>query len=290
MPILKALCEYKRVGACSLKADVYPAKERRAPVVLYIHGGGLIFGSRKGMPRHQLTLYWRAGFAVVSIDHRLAPETKLPGIVADIRDALRWVKDEGAALFGFDPERVAVAGSSAGAYLSLMAGTFAEKPRAIVSFYGYGDLLAAWRDTPSAVFNEQPKVSREQAWACVGGREKSMGGMDRYPFYAYCRQQGRWTLEVAGLNPAGQRAGVEPFCPVRNIGPGYPPTLLVHGDADTTVPHEQSVQMAAELAKHGVEHGLVTVPGGGHGFEYARMTPELEAILEAVGAFLQRHV
>jgi dipeptidyl aminopeptidase/acylaminoacyl peptidase len=55
------------------------------------------------------------------------------------------------------------------------------------------------------------------------------------------------------------------LCPLCNVSTDYPPTLLVHGDRDTDVPYEQSVLMDEELTRHGVEHELLTVAGGGHG-------------------------
>ena len=77
--------------------------------------------------------YNQAGFSVFSIDYRLAPESRLPEIVEDVRDALAWLKQEGLSRFDLDVSRIAVAGSSAGGYLGLMTGTFADKPTAIVS-------------------------------------------------------------------------------------------------------------------------------------------------------------
>jgi dipeptidyl aminopeptidase/acylaminoacyl peptidase len=51
------------------------------------------------------------------------------------------------------------------------------------------------------------------------------------------------------------------------VDAGFPTTLLLHGDADTDVPYEQSVLMAKELKRHGVEHELITIKGGPHGFD-----------------------
>jgi dipeptidyl aminopeptidase/acylaminoacyl peptidase len=54
--------------------------------------------------------------------------------------------------------------------------------------------------------------------------------------------------------------------PVKNVTAEYPPTILIHGTADTDVPYEQSVMMAAEFDKHGVEHRLISLENGEHGF------------------------
>jgi acetyl esterase/lipase len=114
---------YKTVKDCTIQADVYrlPGDEIR-PVILWIHGGALIFGDRSTVRQHQLQRYLQAGYVVVSIDYRLAPETKLPEIIEDLQDAYRWVREKGPELLRIYPDRVAVVGNSAGGYLTLMAG------------------------------------------------------------------------------------------------------------------------------------------------------------------------
>ena len=120
---------YKTVAGCDVRADVYAASPGvQKPALVYIHGGALIMGTRKQIPPKQLVRYLDAGFAVVSIDYRLAPETKLPSIIDDIRDAFRWVARDGPSLLGINPGRIGVAGYSAGGYLTLMTG-FAVAPR-----------------------------------------------------------------------------------------------------------------------------------------------------------------
>lgn len=84
---------YKTVAHHPLKADVYrPHDARRHPVIFWLHGGALIFGDRTHIRAVQVERYVKAGFVVVSIDYRLAPETKLPEILEDVRDAYLWVR------------------------------------------------------------------------------------------------------------------------------------------------------------------------------------------------------
>ena len=97
------------------------------------------------------------------------------------------------------------------------------------------------------------------------GSEANFDSKARGRYYLYLRQNGLWTKEVTGFDPATERAKLDPYCPVRNITPQYPPTLLIHGTADTDVPYELSANMAKELARHGVTHELITVTGAGHG-------------------------
>ena len=116
--------------------------------MLWVHGGGLVHGRRRGLPEDQRRLYLQSGYVVVSIDYRLAPETKLPGILEDLGDAWAWVRGH-ATEIGGDPERIAVVGQSAGGHLALAAGQrLRPAPRAIVSFYGYGDLAGGWYAAP----------------------------------------------------------------------------------------------------------------------------------------------
>lgn len=193
---------YKTAGGCEIKADVYNADQSvTKPVVIWIHGGALILGSRKVPPKW---LNPEGRYVVVSIDYRLAPETKLPGIIQDIQDAYRWVCEQGPKLFRIDLNKLAVAGGSAGGYLTLMTGFCVRpRPRVILSFWGYGDITSTWYSRPSPFYSQQAPVSKEEAYRSVGSAclseppEKNL----RHRFYLYCRQQGIWPKEVTGHDP-----------------------------------------------------------------------------------------
>jgi acetyl esterase/lipase len=147
-----------------------------------------------------------AGCVVVSIDYRLAPETMLPEIIADLEDALRWIRAKGPELFGADPERIAVAGGSAGGYLTLTSGFRVEpRPQALVALYGYGDLIGDWYSTPSQhPRHNRNKPTEEEARAQVSGAPIS-DDRDRkgqgFLFYEWCRQHGAWPKGVSGWDP-----------------------------------------------------------------------------------------
>lgn len=97
---------YKTFRNCEIYADVYPAQNSSglAPTIIWIHGGGLIFGSRKRINPEQSNRYLKIGCNVVSIDYRLAPETKLQSIIEDIKDACKWVRTIGPKLFNGDKD------------------------------------------------------------------------------------------------------------------------------------------------------------------------------------------
>ncbi len=291
----KATHTFKQVGDLEIKADVYqPVGEGQRPVVVWIHGGALINGHRQSVPKWLLDASLDKGWAVVSIDYRLAPETQLPEIIADLEDAFRWVREKGPELFAADPDRVAAIGGSAGGYLTLTAG-FRAKPRpvALVSLWGYGDLVGPWYSEPSPHPRHQTtKLTREQAYRQVSGppvsdsrQRKGDGGT----FYQFCRQQGLWPKAVSGWDPHTELEKFFPYMAVKNVTRDYPPTLLIHGNQDTDVPYEQSVLMAAELKMHGVEHRLITLAGGEHGLAGADKT-QIEAAYAAAVEFLGQHL
>ena len=72
------------------------------------------------------------------------------------------------------------------------------------------------------------------------------------------------------------------YCPIRNVTNGYPPTLLIHGTAETDVPYAESQMMTAKLAEAGVEHEFVSVTGAGHGLAGAKPEEQQDAAERAV--------
>jgi acetyl esterase/lipase len=286
---------YKRVGDLEIKANVYrPDDGQRRPVVVWIHGGALIMGHREGVSERASAMLLASGYAIVSIDYRLAPETKLPEIIDDVEDAFTWIREDGPRLFGIDTSRIAVMGGSAGGYLTLASG-YRVKPRptALVAFWGYGDLVGDWYSTPSPHPRHHTiKLSRDEAYAQVSGAPIS-DSRDRRgdggAFYQYCRQHGHWPLAVSGWDPHREAEKFWPFMPVKNVTPEYPPTLLIHGTEDTDVPYEQSVMMAAELKRHGVEHELISIPGGEHGLGGGD-PQQIDAAYESALEFVNRHM
>jgi acetyl esterase/lipase len=278
-----------------IKADVHRADDEQIrPVVVWIHGGALINGHRASVSGRVKQDLLDAGYAIVSIDYRLAPETQLPEIIADVEDAFRWVRREGPKLFRADADKIAVMGGSAGGYLTLTSGFRVDpKPVVLVAFWGYGDLVGDWYSKPSPhPRHHQSKLSREEAYRQVSGppisdsrERKGDGGA----FYQFCRQQGLWPKAVSGWDPHTETEKFFPYMPVKNVTKEYPPTLLIHGTKDTDVPYEQSAMMAAEFKKHGVEHRLLTIAGGEHGLGGGD-PEEIDAAYRAALEFVNRHM
>ncbi len=262
---------YKEVGLLAIKADVYHYSDKKArPVVVSLHGGALIMGHRENLTSGVSAFALTNGYVLVSFDYRLAPETHLPAIIEDIQDAFRWLRSQGPTRFHIDPDRVAVTGGSAGGYLTLVTGyRIQPPPRVLLAFFGYGDLIGDWYSAPSPhPRHNRRKITPEEAWRQVSGPavadardRKGDGGI----FYNFCRQTGQWPKAISGWDPRSESERFFPFMPLKNVTPVYPPTVLIHGTADTDVPFQQSQLMAQEFQRHGVAFQFHPIAKAEHG-------------------------
>jgi acetyl esterase/lipase len=250
----------------------------------------LILGNRKGIirPFHEGLL--ERGYVIICIGYRLAPETKLPGIIEDVQDAWKWMHEQ-ARRFGIDRDRIAAGGASAGGYLAQMTGfCLNPRPRALVSYFGFSDIIGPWHSQPDAFYRRLRLVSKEDAFATVGTTPISdpPQGNHRDRFNLYCRQNGLWPTLVTGHNPHTEAEWFTPYCPIRNVTSIYPPTILIHGTADTDVPYALSKDMNATLGRAGVVHDFITVDGAEHRLAGAKPDEVLRVAARAV-EFVRTH-
>ena len=293
----KSAMVYKKTGGVEILADVYAPKGGvLRPAVLWIHGGALMIGSRNSIPPQIIGLCRRENYALVSIDYRLAPETKLFEIVKDLADAMRWIRNDGPKLFQSDPGKLAVIGASAGGYLAMMSAVLpeTEPPNAIVSCWGYGDILGNWCTKPNSKYGGQkPGPTREEAFAKIGDKAITSTGKEDYPdraaLFFYMKRNGLWTEIVSGLNPVQDRGKLIPYCPQRNVSAEYPPLLMLHGTADPDVPVEQSIAMHEAMKKAGASSELVLVEGGGHGL-WGGDKEKIQAAFDRSLEFIKHHL
>jgi len=291
--VCKETHTYKHVGDLDIKADVFRfLDDRIRPVVVFIHGGALMFDNREWLNSlaHQISI--ERGNVLISIDYRLAPETKIQEIAEDVEDAIDWVRRTGPKKFNVDPNQIVVMGVSAGGYLALLCGhRVTPPPVAIVSFCGYCELIGDWISSPqtSSYWNPR-KYTEEEALNCIDPEGPAVTSR-KYcaEFEYYCMQTGQYVQYVSGFDPKVEPENLFPFMPLRNISPAFPPTILIHGDADPDVPFEQAQLMADELDKHNVPHELVRVKGGTHdGFESIKPKDRADAYDRVVEFVLQR--
>jgi len=225
---------YLRANGWEGKLDVYAQRTQTStPVVIYIHGGGWVRGSKDGSVLSALP-YLAMGYSVVNVEYRLADVSLAPAAIEDCRCALRWVVGH-AKDYNFDVGRIVIAGASAGGHLALTTGMIPtsagfDRIAAIVDFFGITD-VADLLDGP----NKKPFP---ETWP--------------------------YTVQWLG-NQANRDAVARAASPLTYVRAGVPPTIAIHGDADPLVPYAHSTRLNDALQKAGVAHELVTVPGGGHG-------------------------
>ena len=195
--LLRRTYAFKKTTDCDIHLDVYSSEAMGeiSPAVVWIHGGALIMGSREAGQGHAAR-YVDAGYRVISISYRLAPETKLPEIIADVRDAFGWIRSNADEL-GIDPARIGAVGHSAGGYLALMIGHVRFKAQ------GPGVLLWIWRSDRFVVYKTVPVLP-----GAAAHRARRGDGADRAES-DFGRQTSRHVLSVhaaAGhLADRGQR-------------------------------------------------------------------------------------
>jgi arylsulfatase len=251
--------EFSRPKTGALLLDLYLPMKRSAsaplPVVLWIHGGGWIHGSKESCP---LTWLAAKGYAVASINYRLLHEAIWPAQIEDCRAAIGWLRNH-AKEYHLDGRRLAVAGGSAGAHLAALLGTIdvpeADRVSAVVDFYGPSDLLTMPSNTPG------PGKSDTDLARTNGAR--LLGGI--------VRDRPELARQASALH---------------QVSVGDAPFLILQGDQDQSVPLEQSQRLAARLEETGIPVSLKVLPGAGHGGK-AFQTGEIQSVILG---FLNEHV
>ena len=112
--------EFAKIGNHSLKLDLhFPTNKKGAPLVVWIHGGGWYKGSKNDCKVDWLTKH---GYSVASISYRLSQVAKFPAQIHDCKGAIRWLRAN-EKKYGYNCDRIIVAGASAGGYLATLLGT-----------------------------------------------------------------------------------------------------------------------------------------------------------------------
>jgi acetyl esterase/lipase len=234
----------------AVKVAVINAGERAAPrpAILNIHGGGFIMGDFKSDLRQMQEIAAELDCAIVSVEYRLAPETRFPGPLDDNYAALKWLYANAEKL-GVDKSRIAVMGGSAGgghaAMLAIAARDRGEVPIA------YQALIYPMLDDRTGSTVHKPPYQGALLWSPEANR---FG----------------WT-SLLGV-PAGSRHVPKGSVPAReeNLA-GLPPTFLGVGSIDLFV--DEGVDYARRLADAGVLTELIVVPGAFHGFNLVETAP-----------------
>lgn len=228
----------------TLEADFYQAKTFNGVSILYFHGGGLIYGSRKDIEPDTLQRFLREGYHFFSFDYRLAPESTLDQIYEDAVSGVEWFLSHAQEL-GLPSTEYVLFGRSAGAYLSLLLSTeekLQKKPLAVLAYYGYGFLTPGWYEEKSPYYNSFPQITEEIASAYIGNTEISQGAVRRrYPIYIHGRQSGRWLAMLLGEDTSDFIDRFTLLNPAKTLR--MPRVFLCHSMLDPDVPFNESLAL-----------------------------------------------
>lgn len=244
----------KMGGVPAVKVTTPDADPRRA--VLYLHGGGYIFGSPLSHNDLGEFLAKSAKVPVYLLDYRLAPEHPFPAPVEDAVAAYRWLLEQ-----DIKPERIAVSGDSAGGGLTL-ATLFAIRD-AKLPMPACGVPLSPWSDLE-----------------CTGETMVTKAAVD--PMV-----QRDLTRQLADLYAPGKLDNPL-VSPLHGDYTGLPPLLIQVGERETLL--DDSLRVADRARKAGVDVTLEVEPGQIHVFQiFASRLDEAVAAIDRMGAFIRRH-
>ena len=210
------------------------------PLIVWIHGGAWTMGIKdwdnvKYLVRH--------GYAIASLDYRIAPESKFPAQIQDCNLALNFIVAHAEA-YGVDPRRLVVAGASAGGHVALLLGLArhepdfganpAIKPVAILDFFGPVDL--------NQMENDLLAVHSEKGLALIRDVGPKFLGSP---------------IEQSSVQ--GRKAS-----PVNYVTSASPRVLILQGGKDDLVPAAQSWRLRTALNKAGVKNQLTMIDNAGH--------------------------
>ena len=234
---------YGSANNTPLKLDIWYPRDnpKPTPTLVYIHGGGWIFGSKEGAV-YQLLPYLERGWRVVNVEYRMAGNSLAPGSVEDTRCALRWIY-RNAKQWNFDPSKIVLTGHSAGGHLSLITGMLPDGTA--LDNRCYAD--AKYGDVPM-------KVAAIVNWYGISDVNDLIQGPNLKNYAV---------MWMGSMPNAGEVA--KSVSPLTYVRAGLPPIITIHGDKDDVVPYAQATRLHDALAKTSNVNKLITVKGGGHG-------------------------
>lgn len=272
--VLVGMAGNREIYASIAVPEVAPAAPM--PAVVYIHGGGWNHGDRKQALGNISNYVLKRGYIGVALSYRLTPEAPFPAQIQDVKLGIRFLRAHAAQYF-IDPSRIGVWGSSAGGHLAALLGTT-------------GDLEAcSWITLDNGNTVQVPDLGGTGGWPEYSDKVQAVA--DWFGPADFTTEFANNYSSVTALL-GGKKAFTVPnearlAMPGTYASPDDPPFWIRHGDADSTIPYENSVKFAGQLTAAGVQVvDFKLVPGQGHGFTGAASdTANAEA-----WAFLDQYV
>ena len=254
--------EYKNINGKSLQLDIYKLKELNepAPLLVFIHGGGWRGGNRSDYLKY-LIEYAEKGYVTATVSYRLIEDGLYPACAEDVTDAVQWFFQNGEN-YGYDPDRIALIGGSAGGHLSLLAA------------YGWGK---------ERLVNDSITVRSEKH------RIKAVvdlyGPVDLTTDYARAHPTVRNFFHHSYEETPALYLEASPLLYLDETNP---PTLILHGTSDNLVPVGQSDMLKERLDAMGVPCEYYRLPLWPHSMDIIKRVSEFS--LSKIGEFLEEHL
>ena len=230
---------YGQADGQTLTMDYYaPKGSGPHPIAIIIHGGGYRRGdSKSGSEAYCADFLAPAGYAVFSINYRLAPKYPYPYMVYDVERAVRFLRYH-AKKWNADPLKIALVGGSAGGFLSNMVG-----------------LLGA-PGNPNATDPVDRKNAEVQAVVTLFAQSS---------FATVPLNDDVHSLLDPLIAQKGEKQALAEASPIAYVSRKAPPFLLIQGDQDEYIPFTEDTNLQTALRKVGVRCDIIRIPGGKHG-------------------------
>lgn len=234
---------YAQVDGTALHLDLYePAHPvGRLPVVVWIHGGAWNSGSKDPCP---IGFMAARQLAIVSLDYRLTQTAPFPAQLHDCKGALRWLRAH-ADQYHLDADHIGIFGASAGGHLALLLATVHDQPELEGTVGGNNDRSSAVQ------------------CVCAFYPPTDLNRLVTNP--AFRNNPNADVAKLIGGAVGSHVAQALAASPLTYVDKTCAPVFLLHGEADTLVPPDQSRIFYAALQQAGVASELVIVPHQGHG-------------------------
>ncbi|KAK1236962.1 hypothetical protein MKX08_007910 [Trichoderma sp. CBMAI-0020] len=279
---------YKTVNGLELTIDVStPATAQGNVALIHFHGGFLLFGDKTSFaPYWLINVCKKRGWTYATASYRLLPEAGGHDILEDSLDAVRWI-------YNNISRRIILAGSSAGGHVAFTtaASPLCPKPLALLFVSGMIDFLNGRYVHPGRLLrggiSNEAELLKEIDVAIQGAKvidgypippdlEKSQ----RFKWSSAMHQAARYIdvlTHSPGLTEKVAKEGIQaipeehrPLFPATfGLNANFPPTVLIHGDADDLVDFEVSSSVATKLQNAGLDVHFKRAVGQGHGFDAA---------------------
>jgi acetyl esterase/lipase len=246
---------YAKDGGVELSLDFYRAPHaEKAPLVIIVHGGGWNSGASQQLPELNSHLA-NLGFAVASVDYRLAPLNQWPAPRQDILKAVEFLRTR-ALEFGIDPVRWAILGRSAGGQIAAAIAYQSVDPalKGCILFYAPTEMNIAYD---------------------LGKEDDILGSRPLVRNYM-------------GGNPESNPPLYKDASPLAFVTEKSPPTLILHGAKDILVSPVHSKNLFARLQEARVASAYIELPWATHGFDWNIHGPGGQMSTYAVDYFLKR--